>query len=133
MSKFTEYLNLAIKGIPHSKDILDGIVNHVQLKYNKLPEDEKAEIVRRKVICQGCPFYSLNLFKDDTEYQKLYNKKFESTRYGERFCGICGCNEDYKTSSLNANCGLESYNVSHPNNQQPLKWTKFTKENGNKT
>lgn len=125
MSKLGEYLKLAKEGIPNIDKIAEGLLNQAKDKFGRLLEDEHEEIVRRQLICHSCPFFSLNLFNNDEEYQKLYNKKFESDRTSGKFCGICGCPEITKTSSLSSDCGLSSYNEEHPENIQELKWTKY--------
>ena len=121
-----EYLKLIPKGLKNADKVIEGLINETKSLYDGLTEEQHNEIVRRRLICQSCPFYSLNVKNDDSEYQKLYNKKFEDKRDG-KFCGICGCPETIRTSSLSADCGLDDYNLEYPNNIQELKWTKFNK------
>jgi len=124
--KLKEFIDLAKEGLPHIDKIAEGYLNNVKEKYNLLTEEQAEEIVRRKLICEQCPFFSLNAFKDDNEYVKLTGEPFnKETRQNERFCGVCGCPENIRTYSLSANCGLESYNEEHPENKQILKWESF--------
>ena len=124
MNKLQEYLKLLPAGLKNIDKVLEGYLNEVKKEFNYLPVDAQEEIVRRRLICESCPFFSLNLEKEDKEYRELYEKPFKSLRKGERFCGICGCPEKVKTASLSSNCGLESYNKSHEK-QIPLKWTAY--------
>lgn len=123
MSKTTEYLNLFLKGIPNSKEILSSIVKNVQLKYNTLPENEKEEIIRRRVICASCPFMSKNAISSE-EYLSLTGKNYKAYRRADH-CSFCGCGVDMRTGSLDSNCGAETWNKEHPENTISLKWTKF--------
>ena len=124
MSKFVEFLKLMPEIWINKTEILEGCINYVKEHHGKLPEDVQEEIVRRRIICEACPLFSLNTFNNDSEYQKLYGKKFESSRT-DAFCVCCGCKEQVKTASMASNCGLESYNEEFPNNKQPLKWTSY--------
>ena len=124
MSLLSEYIELAKRGLPNIDKIMEGLWNETKSLYGSLPEDEQEEIIRRKLICRDCPLYSLNVLKDDSEYRRLYDKGHESERKG-RFCTICGCPENTKTSSLSSDCGLTEYNKEHPENIQVLKWTKY--------
>ena len=102
MSKITEYVNLIIKGAPHTKQIIEGIINNVQLKHGKLPEEQRAEIVRRRFICAQCPFMSKNAEKSE-EYKALTGKNYKAFRRAEH-CSFCGCGIEMRTSSLDSNC-----------------------------
>lgn len=125
-SKFTEFIKLLPDAYQNKEKILNGLINEVKSLYGKLPEDEQAEILRRRIICRECPFYSLNAKNDDTEYQKLLGEPFIDKK-GGKYCSICGCSENLKTSSLDSNCGLEAYNMKHPDNKQQLKWEAYKK------
>lgn len=124
MSKLKEYLELVKKGTPNIDKIANSVLNQVKSKLGHLPLDQQEEITKRKLICRDCPFYSLNLMQDDSEYKKLYGKPFTQERLG-RYCGICGCPENTRTHSLDSNCGLEEYNEEHPDNKQELKWKEY--------
>lgn len=69
-----------------------------------LPEDEQAEIARRRFICASCPFNSSN----------AVSTGYKTDRFDEH-CIMCGCTITRKTASLEANCGLDCCNA------QPLK------------
>jgi hypothetical protein len=131
MSKFTEYINLAIKGLPHSPEILQGIVTNIQLKHNTLSEDKKAEIVRRRIICSVCPFMSTNV-SNSKEYENLTGKSYISTRNTPHCC-MCGCPLESKTASFGSNCGIETWNSENPDKMLDLKWIKYEQDKENST
>lgn len=121
MSKWLEYLKLLPSMIKNGDKILEGIVTNTKLKHGNLPEDEQDEIVRRRVICAGCPFMSKNAIE-------LGMLKTDRT---DEFCSACNCEIEWKTSCLSCDCGLTAYNKRNPKNQLPLKWTVYLKENNN--
>ncbi len=123
MSQLTEYIKLLPKAIPNADKIVMSIIKDIQFRRGTLPEDQKAEIVRRRVICEGCPFMSKNAPTSE-EYITLTGKHYE-TRRNEQHCSLCGCNLLKKTTSFDSNCGIESWNTENPDKQIPLKWTKF--------
>lgn len=127
MSQIAEYLKLLPKAIPNADKIVKAIVTNVQYKNGMLSEDKKAELVRRRVICEGCPFMSRNA-KTSEEYKALTGNNY-ITRRKEDHCAFCGCGVIMRTSSFGKGCGIESWNEEHPDKQIPLKWTKF-EENG---
>lgn len=126
MSQIAEYIKLIPSAIPNADKIVKSIVTDVQFKMGNLSEDKKAELVRRRVICKGCPFMSLNA-KTSEEYKSLTGEHYKTSRK-EEHCAMCGCGTKNKTASFESNCGLESWNKDHPNNEQPLKWVKFDKD-----
>jgi hypothetical protein len=103
--------------------VIEGITSKVEDKFGILPEDEKKEIARRMLICQACPFNSSNAVADPTI-------KYETKRPDEH-CIQCGCNLELKTSSLSSNCGIEIYNINHPESPLDLRWTVYKKPNEN--
>ena len=125
MSRITEYIKLIPRGIPHSKEIAEAIINKVQLKWGHLPEDSKEEIMRRRFICSQCPFMSTNA-KTSEEWKALKGSGYKTGRKDEH-CAFCGCGLDMRTASLNSNCGIETWNSQHPERKMELKWTKFEK------
>jgi len=128
MSRYLEYAKLALRGFKDIDKIAESVLTQVKSAYGNLPQEEQEEIAKRKLICSTCPFFSLNLINSDKEYQKLYNEPFDfNGREGEKYCGICGCPEEMRVSSLSSNCGLEYYNEEHPENIQELKWKAFNK------
>lgn len=114
MSKLGEYLKLIPRGIANIEKVVEGHINNVLLEYGSLPEAEREEIIKRRVICAGCPYMSVN----------AKEKGYKSERVDEH-CTMCGCPIEPKTASLDSNCGIEHYNKKNPNNRLPLKWTKF--------
>lgn len=125
MSKFLEYVKLLPTVFKNADKIVEGIVTNTKLKLGGLQEHEQDEIIRRRVICAGCPFNSKN-----AKELGLY----AGEREGE-FCVNCNCEIDWKTACLTCNCGIEAYNSRNPNNQLPLKWEVYLKatSNGDKT
>lgn len=65
-----------------------------------LPEDEQAEIARRRFICASCPFNSSN----------AVTTGYKTDRFDEH-CIMCGCTITRKTASLEANCGIDCCNA----------------------
>ena len=120
MSKLSEYLHLIPKGLPNSLAIIQGIISNVQLKYGSLPEEEKEEIIKRRLICASCPFNNVNAVTSE-EYFTLTTTHYKSKREDEH-CTMCGCPLEIKTASLYANCGIEDWNERWPDKQMELKW-----------
>lgn len=120
MSKLTEYLNLIPKGLKNPMKILDGIYNEIKLENNLLQEDEVDEILRRRLICQSCPFFSLNA-QSSEEYYDIFKEHYQTDRT-DSHCSVCGCNEKLKTSSLDSNCGLDT---DEKTKHLELKWNKY--------
>lgn len=116
-----EYLKMMGKGIKNPMKIIDGIITNTKLKLGNLPEDEVEEIIKRRVICYGCPFMSRNALEDKSQ-------NFKTDRLDDH-CIHCLCNIELKTASLESKCGLEAYNEENPNNKIPLKWHKYDKKN----
>jgi hypothetical protein len=77
----------------------------VKLQYDILPEDEQAEIARRRFICAQCPFTSSNAVRDG----------YKNNRFDEH-CIMCGCTITRKTASLDAACGIDCCNSSSESN-----------------
>jgi hypothetical protein len=126
MSAFLEYLKLIPKAVKDGDKIVEGQINLVKMKFGTLPEDEQNEIIRRRVICSVCPFSSSNAAANPAI-------NYKTDRFDEH-CIHCGCTLDRKTAALSEKCGLEIYNKKHPNEQIPLKWDVYKKEqNDNKT
>lgn len=123
MPKLTEYLKLIPKAIPHTKEIVESIVNDVHMRMKTLSEDKKEEIIRRRIICATCPFMSKNA-TTSKEYLALTGYHYHTNRKDEH-CSFCGCELKMRTRSLSSNCGIESWNKDNPTRQIPLKWTKY--------
>lgn len=108
--------------IQNADKIVEGIQTNTKLKNGNLPEDEQEEIIRRRVICAGCPFQSFNA-------QKLGIYRGDRT---DEFCTACSCDIEWKTSCLSCQCGLSAHNRRNPKNQLPLKWDVYDKNNKEK-
>jgi hypothetical protein len=96
-----EYFKLLPTIVQNIDGILEGTINQVKLELNMLPEEEQAEIARRRVICATCPFSSSN-----AATQLLY----KSDRFDEH-CILCGCTITRKTADLRSNCGIDCCNA----------------------
>lgn len=123
MSVISEYLKLIPKAIPNATEIVSALKNEVYLKYDKLPEDQKNEILKRRVICSTCPFMSKNAITSE-EYKNLTGQHY-STKRTDEHCSFCGCNTKTRTSGLSAECGISTWNNDNPTKQLPLKWIKY--------
>lgn len=117
MSIIKDYLKLIPLALHNHTKIIEGIVNTVKLNHGSLPIQEQEEIIRRRAICETCPFASHNAEKDPLQ-------NYKSSRL-DKHCTMCGCNLELKSASLESNCGIDIYNQSHPDNQMELKWTKY--------
>jgi hypothetical protein len=122
MSKFSEYIGLIPKALKNPTKVLEGVVNSVKMEFGALPKDEQQEIIRRRLICESCPFMSRNA-KTSQEYFDAYGDHYQSDRK-EDHCSCCQCLIGYKTSSLSSDCGATVYNYDHPN-KIPVRWTKY--------
>lgn len=120
IKKINSYLNLIPKGLKTPLKIIEGISNEVKSEFNLLTEEEQNEILRRRLICQSCPFYSLNA-KTSKEYIDIFGTHYETERT-DTHCSVCSCNEKLKTSSLGSDCGL---NTDEKTKHLELKWTKY--------
>jgi hypothetical protein len=125
MSKLTEYIRLVPKGIPNVGNIIKGIINNVELKYGLLSKDQKDEIIRRRIICYGCPYNDINA-KESKEYFDLIGTHYSSDR-SDRHCSFCGCPINIRTSSLECDCGIEAWNSEHSDKNIDLKWKRYVK------
>lgn len=119
MSKITEFLKLMPTAVKNLDKIGEGVINNLLLENDKLPEDEKTEILRRREICKACPYLSTSAINNPA-------LNYRTSREDEH-CIQCGCPIATKTAALSANCGLENYNHKNPNHQLPLKWVAYQK------
>lgn len=117
MSKLSEYLKLIPDGLKNLDKIGESIINQVKMDFGSLPEDELTEITRRRLICAACPFMSKNAVESG-----IYTTKRE-----DEHCIHCGCPIKTRTAALSKQCGIENYNVRHPESPMELKWTAFKK------
>lgn len=123
MTNYFEYLKLVPRGLKNIDKILEGVVNNVKIKHGTLPEDEQEEIIRRRLICNTCPYFSTNAVVS-TEYKEVTGEHYHTTRE-DKHCGFCGCPEEIRTASLDANCGIEVWNEQHPDKKLELKWKEW--------
>lgn len=123
MSKLTEYLKLIPKGIPHTKEIVESIVNNINLHRKHLSENKKDEIIRRRIICTTCPFMSKNAL-NSSEYYSLVGYNYHTDRNDDH-CVFCGCNIEMRTGSLSSRCGIDSWNKDNPGKELTVKWDKY--------
>ena len=115
MSKLTEYISLIPDGLKNLPAVITGIRNNIKLELGELSQEEEDEIIRRRLICQACPFMSTNAVKNGTY----------TTAREDEHCTMCGCPIKTKTANLNTNCGIETYNARNLDNQLQLKWEKY--------
>lgn len=126
MSKFSEYLSLIPKGLKNPEALIEGWANEIKLQFGTLREDEREEILRRRVICNTCPFNSINA-KASPEYKELYGVNYKTNRE-DLHCAHCSCPVASKTASLTSDCGITSYNAIHQDKQIDLKWKVYKNE-----
>lgn len=119
MSKWIELAKLIPAGIKNIDKVIEAKITEVKLANGSLPEDQVEEIVRRRLICEGCEFNSENA-KRLSGYQ---------TKRLDPHCIHCGCPLDARTACLACVCGIESYNRNHPKTQKELKWNYYKPKN----
>lgn len=112
MSKLAEYLKLIPSGVKNLDKLVGGIKNQVRMELGIIPQDDFDTIVGRRAICATCPFMSKNAVKLGI---------YETDRNDDH-CIHCGCPVNTRTASLEANCGIESYNEKNSGNELTLKW-----------
>lgn len=98
-------------------------MNNVKLEYGSLTEEEQKEIIKRRLICESCPFMSSNAVANPA-------LNYKTDRFDEH-CIHCKCNIKLKTADLESNCGIEAYNYDHPDTPMKLKWETFEKPKQN--
>ena len=121
MSKFTEYLKLIPKGLKNPQQVLEGWIN--DYNFDNLPKEEVEEILKRRAICEQCPFNSINA-KTSKEYFDVFQKHYETER-NELHCSVCACPIKTKTASLDSECGLSADDKTK---DLQLKWNKYKSE-----
>lgn len=119
MSKWLEHIKLLPKGLKNPGLVIEGHLNNLRLELGTLPEDQEAEIVRRRLICSQCPFMSKNA-------EQLTGFKTDRT---EEFCTLCSCPIKSKTASLASTCGIDYYNKKHPDKPLDVKWLPYDTKN----
>lgn len=114
MSKLSEYIKLLPRAIKNIDKVIEGHRNNIRLENGTLPPEEEEVIIGRRLICQECPFNSINAVKFG----------FYTTDRTDYHCTQCGCPINAKTASLSSNCGIEVHNDLYPESPIPLRWTK---------
>jgi len=121
MSKILEYIKLVPKGLANPVNILEGWIN--DYNFDNLPKEEVEEILKRRAICEQCPFNSVNA-KTSKEYFDVFQKHYETER-DELHCSICACPIKTKTASLDSECGLSADDKTK---DLQLKWNKYNEQ-----
>ena len=113
-----EYLKAVKLGIQNGDKIIEALAVAAQAKSGEINEEALAEILRRKDICAGCPFFSKN-----AKEAKTYNSSLPYEH-----CILCYCRVGYNDSKeycLSCNCGATAWNEKNPNTPIEVKWTAF--------
>ena len=119
MSWLSEYLKLIPEGLKNADKLVEAVVNEIQMELGNLPQDEKEEIIRRRLICKACPFMSKNAVENPA-------MNYKTTRKDEH-CMHCGCPIKTRTAALSKPCGIDSFNKKNPYQAMELKWDVYTK------
>lgn len=118
------YIDLVKRGIENKDQIIEGLIKGAAVKNGEVDENDLAEILRRKDICDGCPFNSRNAIAAG-----VYNSVLPY-----QHCTLCQCRiggDDTKEYCLSCNCGAEAYNKMYPHLPAlEVKW-RATKERTN--
>lgn len=120
LNKIKEYAITALKGFKHFDKLVEGIKTEIELEYGSLPQVDKDIILSRRLVCNSCPFNSINA-QTSEEFKQINNNQNYSTTREDFHCAMCGCNVKLKTACLHCNCGIENYNMQNIN-KLPLKW-----------
>lgn len=116
-----EYTELVKNGIKNGDKIIEAIRTSAKIKEGngEITDEAIAEIIRRKEICEGCPFNSKN-----AEVQRNY-----SSSVPFQHCTLCQCRiggESSKEYCLTCSCGMQAWNDRNPElKPMQLKWTVF--------
>ena len=121
MSKILEYIKLVPKGLANPVNILEGWIN--DYNFDNLPKEEVEEILKRRAICEQCPFNSINA-KTSKEYFDVFQKHYETER-DDLHCSVCACPIKTKTASLDSECGLSADDKTK---DLQLKWNKYNEQ-----
>lgn len=125
MNPFADYMKLFKLGVQNADKIVEGLSNKTLKEFNLLSDEKQKVISDRMDICLNCP-YNSRLARESGEYLQIFGKPYVTGR-AEMHCSLCGCVLEFKTASLSSNCGIEAHNDRNPDNQLPLKWTKYEK------
>jgi hypothetical protein len=119
-----EYTEVIVNGIQNGDKIVESLVTGAKVRNKTISTELLAEILKRKEICKGCPFNSLNALKDG-----VYK-----TTLDFQHCILCKCRigyEDSKEFCGSCECGAAAFNKMNPHLPPiEVKWTAFnSKEN----
>lgn len=118
-----ELLKMVKQGVKNPHLVLEGMYNSAKMEYGQMEQDQIDEIVRRRLICDGCPYMSKNAMKSP-EYFELFGKHYSTSRNDDH-CSLCSCPIRTLTASLSAECGLHVYNEKNKDKQKELNWTNY--------
>lgn len=114
INKLIEYAKLVPEVLSNPAKIVEGVMNAALYDAGKLPQEEVAEIERRRALCAGCPYMSTNAMKNPAiNYQ---------TERNEAHCILCKCDIRLKTAALSAECGAAIYNKKYTTHLLPILW-----------
>lgn len=119
MAGLIEYVRALGQALKKPDIVIEGWLTDAKLMNGELSEEETKEIIRRRAICETCPFLSRNA---------LESGNYHTVRK-DLHCIQCGCPITKKTAALSDNCGIEVYNKrkQNKNKQLPLKWEAYKK------
>jgi len=121
MGKLSEYIALFPRGYKNIPNIIDGIVTNAKIELGMISERELNIIIKRRIICNTCPYNSKNAQKE--EGYVISGEKmppYKSDRDDEH-CILCGCVISLKTASIDEVCGVHNYNLRFGKNEK-LRW-----------
>ena len=118
-----ELLKMVKQGVKNPHLVLEGMYNSAKMEYGQMEQEEIDEIVRRRLICDGCPFMSKNAV-DSQEYFDIFGKNYSTSRKDDH-CSLCSCPIKTLTASLSAECGLHVYNEKNSENKKELNWDSY--------
>jgi hypothetical protein len=122
-----DYTEAVINGINNGDKIIESLIIAAKVKNGsiEITPEELAEILRRKEICEGCPFNSKNL-----KQLGVYSSELAYTH-----CSLCKCRigyDDSKEYCLSCNCGADAFNKANPHLKPiELKWTAVRSQKNN--
>lgn len=118
MSKWMEMMKLLPRAIQNIDKIVEGYITDIRLEYGDLVEDERDEIIRRRLICETCPLNSKNAVEVG----------WYITERTDEHCTCCGCPISKKTASLSSDCGAIIHNQTKPDEPQlQVRWFAYVK------
>lgn len=115
-----EYGRLLLHGAKEPDKVIRGWINDAMLESNLLKEEDIKVILKRRSICETCPFMSKNA-KTSQEYKDLTGENYIPIIKSDH-CSFCGCPIKQRTASLRSACGASHWNKENPNKKIELKW-----------